>query len=47
MAIGVDGQLLENNSRKSIENVERDIALIKDIVGLVKAVVDANSKLAV
>jgi hypothetical protein len=47
MAIGVDGQLLENNSRKSIENVERDIALIKDIVGLVKVVVDANSKLAV
>ncbi len=47
IAIGVDGQLLENNSRKSIENVERDIALIKDIVGLVKVVVDANSKLAV
>jgi len=47
IAIGVDGLLLENNSRKSIENIERDVALIKDIVGLVKVVVDANSKLAV
>lgn len=45
IAIGVDGQLLENNSRKSIGNIERDVSLIKDIVGLVKVIVDANRSL--